>query len=360
MEFNDRKYIFSMTDDEKYMQRCIALAQQAFGNTYPNPMVGCVIVHDGQIIGEGFHHKAGEPHAEVNAIRSVVNESLLPESTLYVCLEPCAHFGKTPPCADLIVSKHIKRVVVGCVDSFSKVSGKGIEKIRNAGIDVTINVLEKESRFLNRRFFTYHEKKRPYIILKWAQTADGFIDKVASEKKSPKGVRITDEVCQKLVHQWRAEEQAILVGTTTAVNDNPSLTTRLVAGKNPLRIAWDLHNKILEDNNLKDKSTPTVIFTSDLRQSSENLEYKTVTDSSRLVSETLDYLYEKGIQSVIIEGGTKTIQTFLDAEMWDEARIFTTKECFGKGVSAPKISLENTSKKEISTVGNSMLQIVYK
>ncbi|MBO4778078.1 MAG: bifunctional diaminohydroxyphosphoribosylaminopyrimidine deaminase/5-amino-6-(5-phosphoribosylamino)uracil reductase RibD [Bacteroidales bacterium] len=347
-----------MTDDEKYMQRCIALAHQAFGNTYPNPMVGCVIVHDGQIIGEGFHHKAGEPHAEVNAIRSVTDQSLLAESTLYVCLEPCAHFGKTPPCADLIVSKHIKRVVVGCVDSFSKVSGKGIEKIRNAGIDVTINVLEKESRFLNRRFFTYHEKKRPYIILKWAQTADGFIDKVASEKNSPKGVRITDEVCQKLVHQWRAEEQAILVGTTTAVNDNPSLTTRLVAGKNPLRVVWDVHNKIPEYNNLKDKSTPTVIFTADSKESCENREYKTIINN--LLSDTLEYLYEKGIQSVIVEGGTKTLQTFLDADMWDEARIFTTKECFTNGVSAPKISLENISKEETATIGNSTLQIIYR
>lgn len=348
-----------MTDDEKYMQRCITLAQQAFGNTYPNPMVGCVIVHDGEIIGEGFHHKAGEPHAEVNAIQSVENQDLLPESTLYVCLEPCAHFGKTPPCADLIVSKHLKRVVVGCVDSFSKVSGKGIEKIQNAGIDVTVNVLERESRFLNRRFFTYHEKKRPYIILKWAQTADGFIDKLASEKTSTKGVRITDEVCQKLVHQWRAEEQAILVGTTTAVCDNPSLTTRLVAGKNPLRVVWDLHNKIPECNNLKDKTTPTVIFTNTSKESLQNIEYKIIDDSTRLLSDTLDYLYNIGIQSLIVEGGTQTIQTFLDAEIWDEARIFTTEECFGNGVFAPKIEKEKIGKEEISVIGNSILHIMY-
>ena len=349
-----------MTEDEKYMQRCLDLAKKAFGDTYPNPMVGCVIVHDGEIIGEGFHHKAGEPHAEVNAIRSVEDQDLLQESTLYVCLEPCAHFGKTPPCADLIVSKHIRRVVVGCVDTFSKVSGKGIEKMKNAGIDVTVNVMEEESRFLNRRFFTFHEKKRPYIILKWAQTADGFIDKVSSEKESPCGVRITDDICQKLVHQWRAEEQAILVGTTTAVCDNPSLTTRLVAGKNPLRVAWDLHDKIPATNNLKDKTTPTIIFTNTLRDSCENLEYKIISKSSNLLSETLDYLYGKGIQSLMVEGGTKTIQTFLDMNIWDEARIFTTKECFGNGVAAPVIPADSCcSYSEYSNKGNSVLKVMY-
>lgn len=345
-----------MTEDEKYMKKCLALAEQAFGNTYPNPMVGCVIVHNGEIIGEGYHHKAGEPHAEVNAIQSVKDHNLLQDSTLYVSLEPCAHFGKTPPCADLIVSKNVKRVVVGCVDTFSKVSGKGIEKLKNANIDVTINVLEREARFLNRRFFTFHEKKRPYIILKWAQTADGFIDKLKSEKTSEKGVRITDENCQRLVHQWRAKEQAILVGTTTALCDNPSLTTRLVEGKNPLRIAWDLQNKIPETHFLKDKSTETVIFTLTSKEQSQNIEYVQVTSEKNLLKETLNYLYEKGIQSLIVEGGAKTLQTFIDAEMWDEARIFTSKEKFGNGIASPNFPYSSASEKNI---GNASLQIIY-
>ena len=344
-----------MDNDKIYMQRCLDLAQNAFGNTYPNPMVGCVIVHHGEIIGEGFHHKAGEPHAEVNAINSVKNQELLSESTLYVNLEPCAHFGKTPPCADLIVAKQLKRVVVGCVDTFSKVSGKGIEKLKNAGIEVTLNVLEQESRFLNRRFFTYHEKKRPYIILKWAQSADHYIDKCAEAKSSPKGVRITDETCQKLNHQWRSQEQAILVGTTTAVCDNPSLTTRLVEGKNPLRLAWDLHDKIPTTHNLKDDSTATIIFSSNIHKSTEHTEYVQVTDPKKLLQKTLDYLYEKGIQSLIVEGGAETLQTFISANLWDEARIFTTKDVFGSGVAAPKLQHSPTTEIEIGNATLAML-----
>ncbi|MCQ2608453.1 MAG: bifunctional diaminohydroxyphosphoribosylaminopyrimidine deaminase/5-amino-6-(5-phosphoribosylamino)uracil reductase RibD [Bacteroidales bacterium] len=345
-------------EDEKYMRRCIELAQQAFGNTYPNPMVGSVIVRNGEIIGEGFHHKAGEPHAEVNAVRSVENQELLKESTIYVCLEPCAHFGNTPPCADLIVSKQFKRVVVGCVDSFSKVSGKGIEKIQQAGIETTIGVLEQESRFLNRRFFTYHEQKRPYIILKWAQSHDGFIDKLRSEKPSDKGVRITDEVCQKLVHQWRAQEQAILVGTTTALCDNPSLTTRLVTGKNPLRIVWDLHDKIPADACLKDGSAATVVLTYAQKESSNNIEYVQVLPEENILQKTMDVLYQKGVQSLIVEGGTKTLQTFIDDGIWDEARIFTTKEMFGNGIASPNIQCDLSSQNQ--QVGNAELQILYR
>ena len=339
-------------EDEKYMQRCIELARMAAGKTYPNPMVGSVIVHNGKIIGEGFHHKAGEPHAEVNAIQSVEKQNLLSESTIYVCLEPCSHYGKTPPCADLIISKHFKRVVVGCIDTFSKVSGRGIEKITNAGIEVTTGILEQESRFLNRRFFTFHEKKRPYIILKWAQTADGFIDKLPEQKDNPCGVRITNEECQKLVHQWRAEEQAILVGTTTAVCDNPSLTTRLVSGSNPLRIAWDIHGKIPTDSHLKDLTTPTVIFTNSKNPSCKNLEYVSVSEHENLLTKTLDYLYEQGIQSLIVEGGTKTLQTFIDARMWDEARVFTTNDFFGSGIAAPQMQL---SPREEQKIGNATL-----
>lgn len=344
----------STLEDETYMHRCIALAQQAFGKTYPNPMVGSVIVHNGEIIGEGYHHKAGEPHAEVNAIRSVKDESVFAESTIYVCLEPCAHFGKTPPCADLIISKHFKRVVVGCIDSFSKVSGKGIEKIKNAGIDVEINVLQKESRDLNKRFFTFHEKHRPYIILKWAQTEDKFIDRLPEDKNSTQGVRITDETCQKLVHQWRSQEQAILVGSITAVNDNPSLTTRLVEGNNPLRFAWDLHDKIPTCSHLKDGLTPTIIFTNKIHESKENLEYITVSENENILTKTLHVLFEKGIQSLIVEGGTKTLQTFIDADLWDEARIFTTKEKFGKGIASPNFAYSSNNQ----IIGNAKLSII--
>lgn len=346
-----------MSDDKKYMSRCLELARQAFGNTYPNPMVGCVIVHNNEIIGEGYHHKAGEPHAEVNAIQSVENQELLSDSTLYVNLEPCAHFGKTPPCADLIVSKRIKRVVVGCIDSFSKVSGKGIEKIKNANIEVTTNILEQESRNLNRRFFTYHEKKRPYIILKWAQSKDGFIDKLSSAKNSSKGVRITDEICEKLVHQWRTEEQAILVGTNTAVQDNPNLTARLCQGKNPLRVVWDLHNRISKNSNVKNGQVPTIIFTLSQKESKENLEYIKITNEQNLLQETLNSLYEKGIQSLIVEGGTKTLQTFLNANVWDEARVFTTKEIFGEGILSPVFNIQPH---ESHAIGNAMLNYYFK
>lgn len=346
----------STTEDEKYMQRCLTLAQQAFGNTYPNPMVGCVVVHNGEIIGEGYHHKAGEPHAEVNAINSVKNEELMQRSTLYVSLEPCSHYGKTPPCSDLIIAKKIPHVVVGCVDTFSKVQGKGIEKLRNAGVRVDVGVLENEDRFLNRRFFTFNEKHRPYIILKWAQTADNYIDKMPNAKSSQKGVRITDEACQRLVHQWRSEEQAILVGTNTAVNDNPSLTTRLVEGKNPLRIAWDLHERIPENSCLKDRETPTIIFTTNASNvSAENLEY-VVASPETLVSKTLEILYQKRIQSLIVEGGTKTLQTFIDQNLWDEARIFTTTETFGEGIAAPKRL--GTPSEELH-VGNALLQTFF-
>ena len=347
----------STTEDEKYMQRCLTLAQKAFGNTYPNPMVGSVLVCNGEIIGEGYHHKAGEPHAEVNAINSVKNEDLLQQSTLYVNLEPCSHYGKTPPCADLIIAKKIPHVVVGCVDSFSKVQGKGIEKMRNAGVGVDVGVLENEARSLNKRFFTYNEKHRPYIVLKWAQSADKYIDKLPKAKPSNKGVRITDETCQTLVHEWRSQELAILVGTQTAVNDNPSLTTRLVDGKNPLRVAWDLHNRIPESSCLKDRSTPTIIFTSNpLNVSVENLEY-VLASPNTLVSQTIEVLYQKGIQSLIVEGGTKTLQTFIDMTLWDEARIFTTTETFGDGIAAPTAIGKPWYEQH---VGNALLQTIFR
>jgi len=333
------------------MQRCISLAERAFGNTYPNPMVGCVIVHDNQIIGEGFHTRAGEAHAEVNAIQSVENKELLRESTLFVNLEPCSHFGKTPPCCDSIIAHKIPRVVVGCIDIFGKVAGRGIEKLRANGVDVSVGILEKECRELNKRFFTFHEKKRPYIILKWAQTADGYIDKPAGQKTSTKGVAITDEICKKEVHTWRTQEQAILVGTNTALYDNPELTVRLAQGRNPLRLVIDLHNRLPETLNVKNGKVPTIIYTLNPQKSNVNLEYvringeipafagmtRLLDSPNELWDEIFADLYNRNIQSVIIEGGAKILNDCIEKNLWDEMRIFTVSEKFGAGVEAPKI-----------------------
>jgi diaminohydroxyphosphoribosylaminopyrimidine deaminase/5-amino-6-(5-phosphoribosylamino)uracil reductase len=252
-----------MNFDEKYMLRCLELAKDGFGNVAPNPMVGCVIVCEGKIIGEGYHQEYGKAHAEVNAIHSVRDKSLLQKSTLYVNLEPCAHFGKTPPCANLIVEHNIPRVVIGCVDSYSEVSGKGIEKLRNAGIEVTVGILENESLELNKRFFTFHNKKRPYVILKWAETQDGFIDVDRPLDKSRDTTAdnwITSPLSKQLVHKWRSEEAAIMVGTTTVLNDNPQLNVREWKGKNPTRIVIDLQDRLPQTLHVFDKSIPTVSF----------------------------------------------------------------------------------------------------
>jgi diaminohydroxyphosphoribosylaminopyrimidine deaminase/5-amino-6-(5-phosphoribosylamino)uracil reductase len=339
--------------DKIYMQRCIDLAQQAFGKTYPNPMVGSVIVHNNTIIGEGFHQKAGEPHAEVLAINSVVDKSLLANSTLYVNLEPCSHYGKTPPCANYIVEHAISRVVIGCVDSFSEVSGRGIAHLQKAGIDVTVGVLEQESRELNKRFFTFHEKKRPYIILKWAQTQDGFIDLAPELKTEKKGLWITDEICKKLVHKWRTEEQAILIGTNTAESDNPQLTARLVQGNNPLRIVLDLQNRLPEELFIKDKTTPTLIFTQKDIKSFHNLEYSKICDSTNMWNEIFEELYKQNIQSLIIEGGAAVLEDCIAHNLWDEMRVFIGPKYFVKGVAAPQLLINPTS---TISVGNSQLK----
>lgn len=322
------------------MHRCISLAERAFGNTYPNPLVGSVIVHENQIIGEGFHPRAGEAHAEVHAIQSVTNKELLKKSTLYVNLEPCSHFGKTPPCCDLIIEHKIPRVVVGCIDIFDKVAGRGIEKLRTHGIEVTVGVLEQECRQLNKRFFTFHEKKRPYIILKWAQTADGYIDKAAEQKTSTKGVAISDEECKKEVHRWRTQEQAILVGTNTALYDNPELSARLVQGANPLRVVIDLHNRLPEMLHVKNGEIPTIIYTFNPKQSHTNLEYVRIENRLTLWNEIFNDLYNRNIQSVIIEGGAKILNDCIEKNLWDEMRIFTVPEKFGAGVAASKIVLQ--------------------
>ena len=325
-----------MTTHEFYMKRCIELAKNGLGTTYPNPLVGSVIVHEGKIIGEGWHKKAGEPHAEVNAVNSVKDKSLLKEATIYVSLEPCSHFGKTPPCCDLIIANEIPNVVVGTVDPFAKVAGNGIKKLVESGKNVTVGILEDECNELNKRFFTFHQKKRPYIILKWAETTDGFIAPLSKEEKAP--VWITNPYSRQLVHKWRTEEQAILVGTTTVLDDNPKLDARDFSGNNPVRIVLDKSGKISENYHVKDNSQKTIFITeSENFISTENCIYENVIFDTFLISSILAILYKNNIQSVIIEGGTKTLQSFIDEGFWDEARVFSGKEKFENGIVAPKI-----------------------
>ena len=314
------------------MKRCLELAQKGAGLVSPNPMVGCVIVYEGEIIGEGFHQEYGEGHAEVNAINSINDKSLLNKSTLYVNLEPCAHFGKTPPCSNLIIENKIPKVVIGCVDSFSEVFGKGIEKMINEGIEVIVGMLEKESRELNKRFFTFHEKNRPYVILKWAESKDGFI----APNNQNKPFWMTSSESKKLVHQWRREEDAILVGRITAQKDNPFLTVREVQGENPIRIVIDKNLKLSSGLNLFDSNAKTLIFNT-IKNDETNSNIFIKTSFTNLVLNVLKELHKQNIQSVIIEGGTITLQSFIDAKLWDEARIFTTNKELNDGVKSPNI-----------------------
>jgi diaminohydroxyphosphoribosylaminopyrimidine deaminase/5-amino-6-(5-phosphoribosylamino)uracil reductase len=324
-----------MMSPEKYMIRCLELAKKGAGYVSPNPMVGCVIVHRGEIIGEGFHERYGETHAEVNAINSVSNQDLLKESTLYVTLEPCAHYGLTPPCSNLIIEKQIPKVIIGTVDSYVEVAGKGIERMRNAGIDVHFGMLEKECREINKRFFTYHEKKRPYIILKWAQTSDGFIDIDRNQEEFGEPTWITGEKALLRVHQMRAEEGAIIVGTNTALKDNPALTVRLVDGKNPVRIVIDNKLRLPETLNLFDNSTPTIVFNSIKNEVLKNTTFKKINFQEKVIEQILDELFIRKIQSLIVEGGRKLLESFIKSGIWDEANVFVGNKLFKKGVSAP-------------------------
>ncbi len=323
--------------DKVFMQRCLQLAKIGFGNTYPNPMVGSVIVHKGKIIGEGYHAKSGESHAEVNAINSVEKKELLKTSCLYVNLEPCAHKGKTPACSLFIIEKKIPRVVIGCSDSFEKVSGKGIEMLKNAGVEVRVGVLEKEARRLNRRFFTFHEKKRPYIILKWARTADGFIDFERNASTAIKPNWITDEFSRILVHKWRAEEQSIMVATNTAEKDNPKLNIRDWAGNQPVRIVLDKKLRLKTSLNLFDKSQKTIVFTEQSKKNEKNICFEKIIFDDSFYDNFLNILYEKEIQSVFIEGGAKFLQNLIDKNYWDEIREFIGETNFFKGIKAPII-----------------------
>ena len=317
--------------DEMYMSRCIQIATNGLGTTYPNPFVGSVIVHNNKIIGEGFTSEYGGPHAEVNAINSVKNPELLKESTLYVTLEPCSHHGKTPPCADLIIKKEIPRVVIGTLDPFSKVNGQGYLRLLKNGVDVTLNILENECLELNKRFLTFHQKKRPYIILKWAQTEDGYMGRDDIQKW------ITNQYSKQLVHKWRTEEEAILVGKNTALIDNPQLNSRLWNGKNPLRIAIDKNLAIPRSFHLFDQSQPTVIFNSLEDFEEENLILKKIDFSEKIVPQVIDYLHQKNIQSLIIEGGSDTIQYFIETNLWDEARILSSDTIWNEGILAPRL-----------------------
>ena len=304
------------------MRRCLQLARCGEAGAPPNPMVGAVIVCDGRIIGEGYHRRCGGPHAEVNAINSIKERHLLSRSTIYVNLEPCAHYGKTPPCADLIIETGIRRVVIGCTDPFAKVNGLGIKKLQEAGCEVQVGVLEEECRELNRRFFTFHEKHRPWIILKWAQSEDGIMG-------GDDRITFSNALTQTLVHRMRARSGAILVGTNTALQDNPTLTTRLWPGPNPLRLTIDRNGILPPTLHLKDNSTPTVIYTHES------------------IEEILADLYARGIQSLLVEGGAKLLQSFIDKGLWDEARIETAPFCLGEGVQAPILAEAKLTGKQV-------------
>lgn len=318
-----------MTIHEQYMRRCIELAQLGAGEVSTNPMVGAVVVCNGKIIGEGYHKKFGGPHAEVNAINSVKNPELLSKSEIYVSLEPCAHFGKTPPCADLIICKHIPKVYVGTLDPFSKVDGKGIQKLKAAGIEVVTGILEKECQELNKRFFTSVNLKRPYVILKWAQSADGFID------KDFKSTKISNSLTNILNHKWRSEEDAILVGRKTASVDNPSLTNRLWTGKNPVRVVLDKSLKLSKNLNLFDDSVTTIVFTEhDVTESCSKTVYRKIDFSNNLAQNILTALNDMKIQSLIVEGGALTHQLFLESNLWDEIRIFQSDDILENGTKA--------------------------
>lgn len=336
-----------MNTHEKYMKRCLEIAQKGLGHAAPNPLVGCVIVLDDKIIGEGYHEQYGKAHAEVNAINSVQDKSLLQKASLYVNLEPCAHFGKTPPCADLIIEHKIPYVVVGTIDPFEHVAGRGIEKLAKAGIGVKTGVLEEECKKLNKRFFMYHENKRPYIILKWAQTSDGFIDIIRNEDGLEKPFRITNDESNTLSHSWRSEEQAIIVGKKTALFDNPKLTVRNTSGKNPLRIAIDRNLVIPSNYFLLDKTTPTLIFTSGEAKSENNLTYKRLDFDAPLLPQILDTLYTEKIQSLIVEGGTQLINSFIQNNLWDEARVFISEQKIENGVNAPALEMKAAVKQNI-------------
>ena len=330
-----------MEDNLKYMKRCIELASKEIGNTYPNPLVGCVIVHQNKIIGEGSHKAYGDKHAEVNAINSVHNKDLLANSTLYVNLEPCNHHGKTPPCSDLILKYKIKNVVIGSIDPNKTVKGGGIKKLESNGCNVTYGILENECNYLNKRFFTYHKQKRPYVILKWAESNDGFISPIKSKREV---YWISGEKSKKLSHKWRSEEHSILVGVQTIIDDDPILTTRLVDGKNPIRIVLDPNCRIPANSKVFSKDSKTIILS--------KTENNSIKKNIRIVNYDkmefiLKSLHDLKFQSVIIEGGAKTIKNFIDSDTWDSIKIFKSDENLKNGIKSPEIDISKFQKTKI-------------
>ncbi|HQQ97402.1 MAG TPA: bifunctional diaminohydroxyphosphoribosylaminopyrimidine deaminase/5-amino-6-(5-phosphoribosylamino)uracil reductase RibD [Cyclobacteriaceae bacterium] len=317
--------------DEIYMQRALELAQIGIGQVSPNPRVGCVIVHQNQIIGEGWHHQYGMPHAEVNALTAVKDESLLPESSLYVNLEPCSHQGKTPPCADLLIRKKIGRVVIANLDTNPLVSGEGIKRLRQAGVEVITGVLAVEGRELNKRFFTWIEKRRPFVLLKWAETADGFMARENFESKW-----ISSDYSRQLVHRWRSEEDAILVGSTTAKLDNPALNVRNWSGRNPVRVVLDRFLRLDERLKVFDRTQPTLCYNL-LRHDEQTNLIRVRVDERDFLQQVMHDLFKRNIQSIMVEGGSQTLQQFIDAGLWDEACIFRSTQSFGKGIPAPNL-----------------------
>ncbi len=333
-----------MTNDEIYMMRCIELAKKGAGYVAPNPMVGAVLVHNEQIIAEGWHQRYGEAHAEVNCIKQAMEKGytdLIPHSILYVSLEPCSHFGKTPPCSDLIIQHQIKKVVIGCRDPFKEVNGRGIEKLNEAGVETVVDVLKTECIDLNKRFFTFHQKHRPYIILKWAQTANG---KVASLNPSKGGTLtsavqrlfISNEFTNKLVHKWRSEEASILVGTNTALLDDPQLTNRYWQGKQPVRLVLDKDLRLPSTLQLFNHDAKTIIFNTKKHSQEGNVQYYQIANDQNVVHEIIKALYQLQLLSVLVEGGAQLLQSFIDAGLWDEARIIENEKLkIENGLTAP-------------------------
>lgn len=328
-----------MKEDEIYMRRCIQLAKNGQNNVSPNPMVGAVVVCNGKIIGEGYHVRCGEAHAEVNAIRSVKDESLLKESTIYVSLEPCCHHGKTPPCADLIIEKQIPRVVIGCRDPFIKVSGRGIQKLQEAGRKVIVGVLEEECRELISHFITASVLHRPYIILKWAESSDGFID---INRTGGAAAKLSTDYTSMIVHKRRAEADAIMVGTNTAFLDNPSLNVRNWYGKNPIRIVLDKHLSLNPDLHLFDGHTPTLVYTIKERRDTDRISYITLDCEKPLLPQIMNDLCLRNVQTLLVEGGSKLLQSFIDDGLWDEIFVERSEKQLLSGVKSPEIKQKNS------------------
>ena len=331
---------------EFYMQRCLQLAQKGAGWVAPNPMVGAVLVYQDQIIGEGYHEHYGQPHAEVNCINSVAekNREKVKAATLYVSLEPCVHFGKTPPCTNLIIAHQIKKVVIGCMDPFEAVNGKGAEQLKQVGIEIVGPVLEKEAIAMNQRFFHFHLKQRPYIILKWAESADGLIGLRGQE------IKISNGTTQRLVHRWRSEEAAILVGTQTAITDNPQLNNRFSNGPNPLRMVIDRTVQLNPQLHVLNGQQPTWVFNTLKNETRDAVRYIQLREQSNLLEPLLEYAYKQQVQSILVEGGAKLLQSFIDQALWDEARVILANHSIGtdneNGIQAPHLLNATMVKKE--------------